>query len=304
MKVVALIDGDVIAWKAASVVQKEEEDLFGYIQPFANLMEGCACVDNMLASILRNLKADEFKVCLSDPSGSWRKELWEGYKANRKDTVRPLLLGRLLEYLRTKHGGEHWAGLEADDMLGILATAPESLPVGGVPDFTQGSIEYEKRIVCSNDKDMQTFPGFQYTLGDNRNGSANVREVWPEFAKRYHLRQTLSGDRVDGYYGCPGIGTTRAEEIIENAKALVQTKTVITRGPRKGQEVTAWKYEKEPTNDLWRVVVTHYRKAGLGANAAPEQALLTARLASILQYQDYDRATGRITLWTPDKLNG
>lgn len=280
----ALIDGDVVAWKAATAVQKVEEDIYGYVQPFANIAEGQCAADNIIANILKATGATKYKVCLSDPSGVWRKELYPEYKGNRKDIIRPLLLGRLMEYLRVIHGGSHWAGLEADDMLGILGTEPR---------------EDEDRIIASNDKDMQGIPAPQYTIGDTDpgTGKARIRTVTHGFAKRFHLIQTLCGDRVDGYYGCPNIGMVRAERIIDDPKQLIKTTGVVTKGPRKGEETARW--ISHPTTDLWACVVSHYRKAGL----TERDALLNARLAYILRHEDYDRETGEITLWTPAKLN-
>lgn len=278
-----LIDGDTIAYRAAASCQHNREDEDGWVMPFANVHEGCAKVDNLIMAVFRDLGATHLQVYLSDPEVNWRKELYPEYKSNRKDSVRPMLLARLKEHLRTTYGATHWAGLEADDVLGILATGETEFP--GVV------------IIVGKDKDFHTFPGLHHQLGDRTaEGKPLVREVSKEYSEWFHLVQTLAGDAVDGYPGCPGIGMTRAKAIMADPQILVPEVGTITRGVRKGQSVTKW--SATPANgNLWQVVVSNYLKAG----RTERDALLTARLAHILQSSDYNRETGDITLWVPPK---
>jgi DNA polymerase-1 len=79
--------------------------------------------------------------------------------------------------------------------------------------------------------------------------------------------QTLTGDRVDGYPGCPGMGPQRA------AKLLLDAKTPA---------------------EAWERVLKAYEKAGQTA----EVALVQARIAKILLHNDWDGKTVR--LWSID----
>jgi 5'-3' exonuclease len=277
-----LLDGDVLAFKVAAGVQKIEEDDFGYIRPFANVVEGMASLDNLILKLTAELDATHIRVVLSDAEANWRKEIYPDYKSERGDKTRPLLLARLKDYLRTNYGAVTWPSLEADDVLGIWATEPQPYP--------------GRRIVVGQDKDFKCIPGLHFTLGDYGPAGPVLREVTPQSAMFFHLQQTLAGDRIDGYPGCPGIGMERASQILSEPKLLVPQKGVVTRGERKGQSTTKWM--GEPTTDLWACVVSNYRKAGL----KEEDALRTARLARILLHEDYDRENERIILWTPDKL--
>lgn len=282
-EVTLLIDGDVIAYRAASAVQKTEEDGFGYVRPFANIVEGEGAVMTSILGLKAQLGATHAVVVLSDPSGNWRGELVDSYKSNRDPAARPLLLSRLKQYLVDTLGAFWWPGLEADDTLGILATGPQDYP--------------GKRIVVGKDKDFKTIPGLHHTLGDvDGSGKPRVREVSLWEADRFHLIQTLAGDRIDGFAGCDGIGMTRAERIIDAPTRLRPERGLITRGPRKGQETVKWVAEE--TNDLWACVVSHYQKAGM----TEDDALVSARLANILRADQYDQKTETITLWTPDRL--
>jgi DNA polymerase-1 len=292
-----LIDGDVIAFTAACAVQRIYEDEFGFVQPFASRHEGEAVVDNILIGLELGFKSTHRRIALSDPKANFRKSIWPGYKANRKDSVRPLLLDILKDYLRERYAAFHWPALEADDVLGILSTEPQAYP--------------GQRILCGKDKDFKTVPGYYHRLKDLKaDGSPNVTHITEWQAQMFHLWQTLAGDMTDGYPGCPGIGKTRASAILENPIRLMPSMTTITRGVNKGKLVKAWK--AEPTTDLWACVVSHYQK-GISAagtadadwNTAEQAALTTARLAHILQHGDYEpveEGAYRISPWSPERI--
>lgn len=88
-------------------------------------------------------------------------------------------------------------GLEADDVLGVLATHP--------------AVEGE-RVVVAQDKDMRTIPGLHWNPWAEPR--AGVVEVCERDADFNHLRQTLVGDSGDGYPGCPGVGPKSVPKIL------------------------------------------------------------------------------------------
>lgn len=288
-----LIDGDVVAYIAASAAQRlisePRIDAFGFAWAFASLAEGKAVLDNYLGRLKHGLGGTSMRIALSD-ANNWRKEVLPTYKSNRVGLDRPLLLTDLKDYLRTDYGAESIPYLEADDVLGIWATSPEWDPHADV----HGGLKWP--IVVGRDKDFRSIPGRHHFLGDMTADRMRVTEVSPWEATRNHLIQSLAGDRIDGYAGCPGLGMERAAKIIDNPQRLVPREGTITSGKNKGQPVTRW--FAEPTDDYWACIVSHYRKAGM----TEEDALVTARVAKILHHEDYDMATGRVTLWSPEAL--
>ncbi len=310
-----LIDGDVVAYIAASAAQRlitePRIDAFGYAWAFASLPEGKAIVDNHLARLKAGLGGTSMRIALSDRD-NWRREVLPSYKANRTGLDRPLLLADLKDYLREGYGAESLPYLEADDVLGIWATNPEYVnhcdtcgdsgftgprDYGGVCSDCGGqSVYVQDAIVVGRDKDFKSIPGRHHFLGDYTSDRMRVTEVSEWEATRNHLIQSLAGDRIDGYAGCPGLGMERAAKIIDSPVRLVPKDGVITAGKNKGQPVTRW--FQEPTDDYWACIVSHYRKAGM----TEADALVTARVAKILHHEDYDMGTGRVTLWTPDRL--
>lgn len=283
-----LIDADVLAFVAAAAAQRYLEDTYGYIRPFANKATGEAVLENMLWSMKDQLGEGPGTQCtfvLSDPKNNWRRSVDPLYKTNRTGE-RPLLLDHLKDYCREKYGAWHWEYLEADDTLSILMTSPKAE-------------DAPARLVCvGRDKDFKSIPGLHHSWKQDVDASGKmlVREVSPWEADRFHLMQALAGDRVDGFEGCPGIGMERAAKIIDTPVRLVPQEGVKTRGVNKGEAVTKW--VAEPTRDYWACIVSHYRKQGLGET----EALVTARLARLLRYGEYDPETHELTLWTPDMI--
>ena len=276
-----LIDGDTIAFIAASACQHTIESAGGLVEPFARRVEGEVIVDNLIFTLKRDFKSETVRVFLSCASEkNWRLKVDPEYKSNRAGSVRPLLLAPLKEYLRHKYGAEHFAFLEADDAIGIHATSEELVP--------------GEKIVIGRDKDFKTIPGQHFQLKDvDDKGKPIIREVSPMEAIMNHYVQALAGDAVDGYPGCPGIGMKRAREIVENPEKLVAKDGVITRGKNKGQKVVKW-HSAGPCS-VWEAVVSQYEKAGLGE----AEAIKTARLAKILLAEDYNMETHEVRLWVP-----
>lgn len=283
-KLTGLIDGDTVAFIAASAAQHTLETPGGNLEPFARRAEGEVIVDNSISWLKKHLGLTDIRIFLSCPAGdNWRLGVDPDYKSNRKSSIRPLLLSPLKDYLRTNYGATHLAYLEADDALGIYATSKTLL---------EGD-----RIVIGRDKDFKTIPGKHFQFKDvNEQGAPVIREITTEDAAMWHYAQALAGDAVDGYAGCPGIGMTRALRIVAEPEKLVPKEGVITRGARKGEPIIRW-HSAGPCT-VWEAVVSNYEKAGL----TEADALRTARLAKILLADDYDIETKTVRLWVPDEM--
>jgi DNA polymerase-1 len=114
-------------------------------------------------------------------------------------------------------------------------------------------------IICSPDKDMRQIPGDLFDL------TQGVSTITPEEGRRWHLIQTMAGDQTDGYAGIPGIGVKKAADLLD-------------------------KY-----GDTWKTVVDAFADKDLDESVA----LLNARLAKILQVEDYDFTNQTVRPWTP-----
>jgi DNA polymerase-1 len=223
---------------------------------------GREAVDDIIQSWVRRAKGDETWVCLSDSHRNFRKELGT-YKANRV-TPKPPHYKAMSAYLEDNYRIERQPSLEADDVMGIIQTSPKMR-------------KRFRTIIVSSDKDMKTIPGNLLNPGVS---SARPVRISPDEAYRWWMYQTLMGDAVDGYGGCPGIGPKKAEKILDAPKRL---------------RLTNGKFKEAEPCSIWQAVLDRFTAAGLTF----DDALLQARFARILHYENYDLKEKEVRLWTP-----
>lgn len=279
-----LIDGDVVAYQCSASCEQAVEWEPGHWTWNVNFDEVTARVESTVLDIMEKLEADKHVLCLSDPKANFRLDVLPTYKTHRKTVRKPLVLLYVKEWMIENLGAKMLPGLEGDDLMGILATRPTKA----------------EQIIVSIDKDMKTIPGNYVRTqavtdedGVELVGAWDITTITEDEADRWHMKQTLSGDVTDGYGGCPGIGSTIAEKIIDGGLKKVAYEHELKSGPNKGNVVT--RYREEECDNLWEVVLSHYEAAGLG----PEEALCQARVARILRASDFNFKTKEPILWTP-----
>lgn len=163
-----LIDADAFAWKAATLS--------------GTVAEAHRKALNRVHRMVDELKADRAVVCLSDPSRVyWRHELFADYKANSSE--RPPLFEDAIAGLKAAAPHRVWPKMEADDVVGVLATHP--------------SVQGDK-IIVSEDSDLKSIPGRHY-----HPKTKETIDVTPAEADYWHLYRTIVGK---GFPGCKGLG--------------------------------------------------------------------------------------------------
>lgn len=253
MKTTGLLDADLMAYKLCAVDQQSYD--FGdgedkcVVVDFENVKERAVA---RMEELTEDAEVDELIVCLSDDYENWRNSVWEDYKANRSGTTRPELLYDLKEWLFENFKSYRKPTLEADDVMGILSTHPKLIK--------------GKKVIISEDKDMNTIPGFLYNPNREPEG---VRKVSEGYANYFWMFQTVTGDTTDGYKGCPGAGPVAANNILNEYMKL---------------------------EDMWNAVVDLYASKGYDE----ELALQNARMARICRYTDYDFKERRVIPWEPN----
>lgn len=265
MKRVLLIDGDVLVYKTAWASEQVIDWGDDMVTLHSNKEDAADSIDYQLAAIKADLKGDELVVALTcHQSVNFRKEFYPQYKENRAEKRKPLVWKAMRDHLLNNHTARVKPTLEADDVLGILAT--KLGPIGpGLPASTE-------RIIVSIDKDFKTIPCKFYNMN-----SKELSEVSEPEADLNFMVQTLTGDSTDNYPGCPGLGPKRAERLLRDALA----------GPRDYTDLEV----------MWGAVVKAFALAGFGA----EYALTQARCARILRASDYDMKNKQPILWSPPK---
>lgn len=252
-----LLDADIIAFKLAATSQRSykwpgQEAPSVAADDFDTLPER---IDAEVSELCKKLASSEVIVCLSCPTEkNFRMDVLPSYKANRSYDQRPVHLAAVKEYLEKTYPSYRRDRLEADDIMGILSTHPKL--VSG------------KKVIVSEDKDMQTIPGWLFNPAKDK----APRLIPQHDADYWHLYQTLVGDTTDGYKGCPKVGPVGASKL-------------LTDGEHRHLSV----------GEMWARVVAAFEARGL----AEEDALVQARVARILRHTDYDFKNKEVILWTP-----
>lgn len=194
MSKVALIDGDLIAYACAASNQVDYDFTDGDEAPAravdhdAAICKGLAMVDQW-----RALSQCSRTMVLFTGKNNFRKAVLPTYKAGRGE--KPIAHQAVVEAIMREHPSERIDGLEADDLLGILAT---TLP------------KYRGAVVVSLDKDLATVPGNHFNPAKDK----KARVVTEAEANHAWMRQTLIGDSVDGYSGLYRCGPKNADRIL------------------------------------------------------------------------------------------
>jgi DNA polymerase-1 len=260
---IALIDGDVLVYKAAWAAETPMECEGGtYLGVDHGTVQ--SIVEHCFDQILSAVKPDRMIVCLTAPDGVFRTDVYPAYKSNRKKERKPLAWKAAREWIESTCETFVRPKLEADDVMGILAT---------------GRVKGLKgdRVICSIDKDMRQVPGLHFNWNE-KSEHAGMSVVSEAEGDRLFYLQTIAGDPIDGFPGVPKIGMVKAEKMLEAARK--DSETIITHDE--------W---------YWSIVLDAYRKAGL----SEEFALTMARCARILRACDYDFKKKEVKLWCPPK---
>ena len=205
-----LIDGDIVAFKAATVSEHPVhwgDDLWTL---HSYTSEAYAYAADMV-ELLREKSGCTNAWVFFSGKNNFRKNVDPKYKANRIGKRKPICLGPLRERMEETMRCVSFDGLEADDLLGIYGSA---LP--------------HKTILWSIDKDLRQIAGL-HLIDDE------VVEISPETADRNFWMQVLVGDTADNYKGCVGVGPVKAEKILSKKDGLTTWEKVLAAYEKAGQ---------------------------------------------------------------------
>ena len=220
---IALIDGDIVAYRCSASAEHEPEDV------------AVLRVDVMMRDILRETESDLYKCFLTGP-GNFRYELYPDYKANRKDKPKPVHLEACRNYLVESWNAIISNGNEADDLIGIEATASDSM------------MDY---IICSIDKDLKQIPGHHWNfvtkerafvspiegfksfykqmilgdVSDNIPGfDGKARQKWPKFMQHHHDAIEYASNELEMYNYVTSMYSTDVDLLMNGKLLFIQRK--------------------------------------------------------------------------------
>lgn len=227
-RVLVLVDGDMIAFSHAAAEEygKELEDInFAKIQ---------MSMDSKMKFIMERLGATDFYTTMSG-SENMRNAITSDYKANREGVWRPHNLKNAKAHLLVGWNGIAKEGLEADDLMAMLARHEYEITMGKRNQIKEmryvGPNNYDVVYIVSLDKDLRQvgriggkgpiIKHYQWEresqgIGEKviqvedfgelkviikPSGKSQKKEVKGNGPK-FFLWQLLTGDSTDGVIGC------------------------------------------------------------------------------------------------------
>ena len=205
-----LIDGDWLGYKTCASFETETKWTEWCHTLTVNPVEAKAKASQQIGYWMNVTQDQDVRICLSSYP-TFRHELSQEYKANRIGKRKPMALREVYDYLAVTYNGVTMGQLEADDVMGLLATS------GQVND----------PIIVSPDKDMKTVPG-KLLVNDK------VWNISKNEADRSWMTQTLTGDRVDNVDG-----PKTADKILGTTTTLREMWPVVVKAyQKKGKTFT------------------------------------------------------------------
>lgn len=202
MKRIVLIDADIDLYHIAQQNQIEVDWGDGNITMSSDIENAKHIFDEQIKGIVKKVDADDYVLCLTGDN-NFRKTNFPTYKANRKETRKPMGYALLKQHAKDNHLHKIYDTLEADDVMGIMATMPKKT-----------EIEY---VIHSDDKDMFTIPAPLWCRKKQKIIYQSELEAY-----RFLYTQILTGDVTDGYTGCPSVGKVKAEEVLKGCTSETQ----------------------------------------------------------------------------------
>ena len=168
---------------------------------------------SMSIKLLKDVKPDYMVYCYDQPGPSFRKDIYEEYKANRSETPEDLIpqipyIKQLTEVLGIPGIGKE--KFEADDIIGSL---------------TQFGLENKLEVVIvSGDKDFAQLINDKVSMFDTMKDVTytvdKVIEKWGVHPDQFIDYLAITGDSSDNIPGVKGIGPKGAQKLLSNYKTL------------------------------------------------------------------------------------
>jgi DNA polymerase-1 len=190
-----LIDADILLYQLTASNEVEirwTEDLHTLHSDPEHIKDE---IERRVKAIEDRLEVD-YAILVFSGANNFRKTVYPDYKGNRRGQRKPLAYAALKDWCLEAFKSEMWEGLEADDVMGIMATEKPG--------------DY---IIWSEDKDLMQIPGLLWRKDE-------LVTISEHQAAEYFFTQVLTGDPTDGYPGCPGIGAVTAQKALSSIRFL------------------------------------------------------------------------------------
>lgn len=227
----AIIDMDVLVYRCGFSIEKynrETETL--EVEPMHHAFYN---INSMMQKIIQRTQCQQYYGYLtSSDKSNFRFQLFEDYKANRKDARKPVFYNEIRDFLIKKWDAIVISDQEADDECSIRHCEYNSL--GWDPDI-------KNSVVCSFDKDFNNIPGWHYNYV--KDDIYYVSEL--NALKSFYL-QILTGDNSDGIPRIKkGWFEKKSRELIKESRTEEELYDIVFKEIKKVTELS-----DEETEDL------------------------------------------------------
>ena len=183
-----LVDGDPFAYRAAfSCENYSEDDALDKVDEV---------LDDALNEVMWEVSEDDYQIFLTG-KGNFRYDIavTHEYKGNRKGVEKPAHLQAIRQHMIDNWSAIVSEGEEADDLLGIWATAYGT-----------------NATIISIDKDMLQIPCHHFNPNKKTFTTMSERE-----GSKFFYTQILTGDKADNIIGLYGIGPKKAAKLLADS---------------------------------------------------------------------------------------
>jgi 5'-3' exonuclease len=256
-----ILDGDLLAYKAACFVDKEGlDEMESRLEFDIKYWTPAECTRRYLA--------------FSDKrENNYRREFWPKYKAPRENKESPASLPRVLDYLKQHHEYLAEPKLEADDIIGLAMSSGKAIGV-------------------SLDKDLKSVPGWLW----NPEKTGFPVLITQDDADYWFCKQWIMGDSTDYIPGLYKYGPKTADKFLGKCEVpaiyqdIVDLYLEVSNKPIK-YKVGSTSYDGTREDHLKQV---YEWSDGI----TEDYILAQARCVRILREGEYNRHTGEFKLWT------
>lgn len=202
-----LIDADTMLYQSALASEEETEWDNDIWTLTADLKTAKDMFNSQLTDLIHLSGCSLYTLCFTG-SKNFRKDVSPSYKLNRKGKRKPVGYKQLREWAmdegltnEAKGRAILWDNLEADDVVGILASEPNPK---------------NPRVIYSVDKDLENVAGVHFKI-DKKDDFVHplFLTITPKESYKNFLKQCLMGDQTDGYIGVRGYGEVKSNRLIE-----------------------------------------------------------------------------------------
>ena len=183
-----LIDGDIICYRVGFASQSTDKET-GLVEadPLPHALHSTKLYVNQ---IIEDSGCTEYNIYLT-PKTTFRNNVRDDYKANRKDKPKPVHIKAIRDYLINTYKAKVVQDIEADDALGLSQNP-----------YT---------IIASIDKDLLMCEGKHYNFVKK-----DFTNVTKEEGTRFFYQQMITGDTSDNILGIRGLGKVKASKLLKD----------------------------------------------------------------------------------------